>query len=239
MTNELQKRIIKIKLLRVRKKPSQTMALGILAGMFISLGALIMSVAKAEGCNKLVCGFIFSCGLFFVVVTGAELFTGNCMIDGLLTYDPDRDDLNTTKLLAFSYVSNLVGAAITIVMVIGCGVDCSELIKMAVNKCNTPGFVIFIRAFACNVCVCLAVWLSVYIEPTNSKLEKFIAVVFPVTIFVACGFEHCVANMFILPFGLFAGEIDILQAVVSLLLASFGNLFGGFFLGALFSETMK
>lgn len=239
MTNELQKRIIKAKLLMVIKKPSQTLALGILAGMFISLGALIMSIAKAEGCNKLVCGLIFSCGLFFVVVTGAELFTGNCMIDGLLTYDPDRDNLNTTKLLIFSYISNLVGASITIAMVIGCGVDCSELIKMAVNKCNTPGFIIFIRAFACNVCVCLAVWLGVYIEPTNSKLEKFIAVVFPVTIFVACGFEHCVANMFILPFGLFAGEVDILQVVVSLLLASFGNLFGGFFLGALLSETMK
>lgn len=239
MLDKRQKNLIKAKLYRAKKRPSQSVALGILAGMFIAIGALLMSIAKAEGCNKLVCGLIFSCGLFFVVITGAELFTGNCMIDGLLSYDPDRNMLKSTKLLVLNYMSNLIGAAIIFVMAITCNLDCTTLIDMAVSKCSNAGLVIFSRGVACNILVCLAVWLGVYIEPTHSKIERFIAIVFPVMAFVACGFEHSIANMFILPFGVFAGQISILQLVVQILLVTFGNWFGGIFLGVLISETLK
>lgn len=239
MLDERQKILIKARISRSEKHPKQTISLGILAGMFIAIGALLMSVAKAEGCNKLVCGFIFACGLFFVVVTGAELFTGNCMISGLLSYDSERDNLKPTNLLFMNYFSNMLGAIVIFAIVIACDIDCSTLIDMAVNKCNEPVLVLIARGFACNVLVCLAVWIGVYLESTYFKLERFISVIFPVMAFVACGFEHSVANMFILPFGLFAGEIDILQMAIQLLSVTIGNWFGGIFLGALLSETTR
>lgn len=239
MLDERQKILIKAKISRVEKWPNQSVALGILAGMFIAIGALLMSIAKAEGCNKLVCGFIFACGLFFVVITGAELFTGNCMIRGLLSYDSERDKLNPTKLLFINYFSNMLGAIIIFAIVITCNLDCSTLIDMAVNKCNEPVLILIAKGFACNILVCLAVWIGVYLEQTYSKLERFISVIFPVMAFVACGFEHSVANMFILPFGLFSGEIDILQLFCQLYSVTIGNWLGGIFLGVLLSETMR
>lgn len=239
MLDERQKILIKAKISRAEKRPNQSVALGILAGMFIAIGALLMSIAKAEGCNKLVCGFIFACGLFFVVVTGAELFTGNCMIRGLLSYDSERDQLKPTKLLFMNYFSNMLGAIIIFAIVIACNMDCSMLIDMAVTKCKEPVLILIARGFACNVLVCLSVWIGVYLEQTYSKLERFISVIFPVMAFVACGFEHSVANMFILPFGLFAGQIDILQLVFQLFSVTIGNWLGGIFLGVLLSETMR
>lgn len=239
MLGQHQRNIIHIKIFRAEQQPNQSIALGILAGMFISIGALLMSIAKAEGCNKIVCGMIFSCGLFFVVITGAELFTGNCIIPGLTYYEPVMNTLKCNKLLIISYISNLIGAVFTVIIIVGCGIDQDVLIKLALDKCNTPGLITLIRGFACNILVCLAIWLGVYIEPTQSKLERFIAIIFPVTAFVACGFEHSIADMFILPFGLIAGQIDILQVITQLLLVTFGNYFGGIFLGALISETMR
>lgn len=239
MLGEKQKTIIRAKIIRAEKCPSQSIYLGLLAGMFISIGTLLMGVAKAEGCNKLICGMVFSSGLFFVVITGAELFTGNCMITGLLTYDVDGDKINPTKLLTMNYLSNFFGAIIIFLLVIGCDFDYSVLADIAVNKCDAPWFTIFARGLACNILVCLAVWFSVYIEPTYSKLERFIAVLFPVTVFVACGFEHSIANMFILPFGLFAGKISFMQAIIQLSWVTIGNWFGGIILGGLISETMK
>lgn len=239
MLDKRQKILIKAKISRAEKRPSQSAAFGVLAGMFIAIGALLMSIAKAEGCNKLVCGFIFACGLFFVVVTGAELFTGNCMISGLLSYDSERNQLKPTKLLFMNYLSNMLGASIIFVIVTACNMDCSILIDLAVTKCKEPVLILIARGFACNILVCLAIWIGVYLEQTYSKLERFISVIFPVMAFVACGFEHSVANMFILPFGLFAGEIDILQLVIQLFSVTIGNWLGGIFLGVLISETMR
>lgn len=239
MLPESCRKIINLKLSRMERSPYKTIVLSIMAGVFISIGALAMSIAKADGCNRLVCGLIFSCGLFFVVVTGAELFTGNCMIKTLCTYEKDYDYINDMKLLAYSYIGNLCGAIIIFCLVIGTGIDVSELSKMAVAKCLLPIDQMIFRGVACNILVCLAVWLGVFLEPTNSKLERFIAIVFPITAFVACGFEHSVANMFILPFGVFSGDIDISQALIQLLFVTAGNILGGQIAGLIFATSVK
>ena len=161
------------------------------------------------------------------------------MIRGLLSYDSERDTLKPTKLLFMNYFSNMLGAIVIFTIVIACNMDCSTLIDLAVIKCKESLSILIARGFACNVLVCLAVWIGVYLEQTYSKLERFISVIFPVIAFVACGFEHSVANMFILPFGLFAGEIDILQLIIQLFSVTIGNWLGGIFLGALLSETMR
>lgn len=239
MIGESQIILIKSKIFRVKKYPKQSIALGILAGIFIAIGALLMCIAKTEGCNKIVCGMIFSCGLFFVVVTGAELFTGNCIIRGLILQDRSENGVSLSRLLITNYISNMIGALIMVVIVLACKIDYSILVDMTVAKCNESFLIIFARGFACNLLVCLAIWMGVYIEPTHSKIERFVAVLFPVTAFVACGFEHSVANMFILPFGLLAGQIDIIQLVMQLLIVTLGNWFGGVFIGFLLGETMR
>ncbi len=240
MLDENKKAIIAVKILKNKLHLNQSINLGILAGMFISIGALLMSIAKEEGCNKIVCGIMFSSGLFFVVVTGAELFTGNCMIRGLLSGETDATNkaYSPTKLLLTNYISNFIGAMAMFALVVACNFDYSTLTDIAVSKCNQSELVIFAKGLACNILVCLAVWISVYIEPTCSKIERFIAVLFPITAFVACGFEHSIANMFFLPFGILAGKISILQAFIQLVFTTIGNWLGGFILGVLFSETM-
>lgn len=227
------------KIYRQKNLPKQSMAAGILAGIYISIGALLMSIAKMEGCNKLICGLIFASGLFFVVISGAELFTGNCIIYGLVSNEDDLKGLSTTGLLTSNYISNLLGALLMVIIVTTSNVDCFQtLSEIASSKVEQPIGIIFMRSIACNILVCLAVWFGVYIEPTNSKLEKFIAIIFPVIAFVACGFEHSIANMFILPFGVMTGDITIIQLIYQIFIVSIGNIIGGVFIGILISETM-
>lgn len=209
---------------------------GILAGLFISIGALGMGIAKASGCNKIVCGLIFSCGLFFVVIAGAELFTGNCMIPGLIIEEKDSKTFNYGPLLIRSYFSNLIGALLIVGLVWFSGIDYTVFVDISVAKCSAPYESIIFKGFLCNLLVCLAVWLGVYIEQTHSKLERFISVVFPVMIFVACGFEHSIANMFFLPFGMINGSISLGQVLIQLGFTTIGNILGGIFFGVLISE---
>lgn len=225
------------KLTRLKSNETKTTILGILAGIYISFGALIMSIAKAEGCNKLICGLVFSFGLFAVVVTGVELFTGNCMIIGL-TYDNhkfSRKDIQ--HLLINNYIANLVGSLFMFIITILSGIDQSSLIALAIAKCSIAPMELIFRGFLCNMLVCLAVHLSTNVRPFETKESKIISIIFPVMTFVACGFEHSIANMYILPFGVFSGEISFLQNVAQIFYVTIGNWLGGIFIGVLFRKS--
>lgn len=228
-------RLIEIANDTVNNCPTQSIFRGILAGIYISFGALLMSIGKASGCNSIVCGFLFSCGLFFVVITGANLFTGNCIVCGL------APKLLSPKRLVLSYISNLIGAIIVFFCVLNSGIDCSTLIDISVTKCNADQSLLnlFMKGFLCNVLVCMAVYFSAYLEITGSNIERFIAVVFPVTIFVACGFEHSIADMFFIPFGVFAHQVDILTGLITLVIVTIGNILGGSFIGYLFQQITR
>lgn len=184
--------------------------LAILAGVFIGLGAefctlVITGSSAGFGLTKLLGGLAFSLGLILVVVAGAELFTGN----NLLTMAWLDGKVSTQKLLinwGVVFIGNLIGSlALAGLMYLtkqwalsDYGVGATAL-KIAADKCALPFMTALARGVLCNLLVCLAVWLCF---ASRSVVDKVFAIVFPITAFVASGFEHSVANMYFIPYGL-------------------------------------
>lgn len=215
--------------------PWRTLASGILAGILIGIGCVTMLVVKADpfisnGFGAVLSGVCFSVGLFGVVSTGARLITGDCM---MLTYVFDnghiRSILSSWMLVL---IGNLVGSLLMALLVYASGAPlATAAVKTASLKCVVPYASSFIRAILCNVCVCLAVWSCVLAKTAG---DRFLACLMPVTAFVACGFEHCVANMTLIPLGMaYGADISIGTCVASLLVVTAGNICGGALFAAL------
>ena len=187
--------------------------LAILAGAFIALGAMFATTVLAGadgvlpfGVSRLLAGIVFSLGLILVILGGAELFTGNNLMvmawaAGKL---PLRDMLRAWSIV---YVGNFIGAVATALLVFlsgqyltGQGTVSAIVLNIALAKATLPFDQAFFLGILCNVLVCLAVWLTLGARTTTGKV---LAIVFPVSAFVAAGFEHSVANMYLLPLGLF------------------------------------
>ncbi|MBL8091453.1 MAG: formate/nitrite transporter family protein [Anaerolineales bacterium] len=204
--------------------------LSILAGLFISLGgifattiaaggmsvnsadgALAFSTALPYGVTRLLTGLVFCLGLILVVVGGAELFTGNTLI--VMAWASQK--VTTVALLrnwVIVYIGNFIGAVGTAVLMFFSkqytfGADAVGIaaLRIAISKSELG----FIQAIAlgilCNLLVCLAVWLTFSARTT---LDKIASIIFPITAFVAAGFEHSVANMYFMPYALFVKMFD-------------------------------
>lgn len=185
--------------------------LAILAGAFIALGAMFSTtvLAGAEvlpfGVGRLLAGLAFSLGLILVIVGGAELFTGNTLIVMAWAAGEIRL-LDMLRVWTIVYAGNLVGALGTAALVFLSGQYLSDghavaevALRLAHDKATLPVERAFFLGILCNVLVCLAVWLS-YGARTIS--DKVLATLLPVSAFVAAGFEHSVANMYLIPVGL-------------------------------------
>jgi formate/nitrite transporter len=224
-------------------------ALAVLAGAFIALGALFYTVTMTTGNEaavpfgllRLAGGVTFSLGLVLVVVGGAELFTGNNLI--AMAWASGR--VTTRQVMrnwGWVYLGNLVGAIGTAVLVwlagthtMGDGAVGETMVRIARNKIALDPVSVLARGILCNVLVCLAVWLCM---GARTVTDKILATVFPITAFVACGFEHSVANMYFLPIGvaLAAGTsapLSVTGALSNLALVTLGNVLGGTVLVAL------
>ena len=188
--------------------------LGILAGMFIAFGGIGATTAAVSiplaSVGKLVGAVIFPGGLTMVLLAGSELFTGNC----LLVIPALEKQISVGRMLRswlFVYIGNfigslLVGAGVVFshqVSLLGNGLAVS-VISTAVSKCSMTFSDAFIRGIFCNLLVCLAVWISFAAKDVAGKI---IGLFFPIVIFVLCGFEHSVANMYYVSAGLFAQMI--------------------------------
>jgi formate/nitrite transporter len=188
------------------------LALAVLAGAFIALGAMFATTVLAGaagampfGMSRLVAGIVFSLGLILVVVGGAELFTGNALM--VMALAAGKITLGEMlRAWGIVYVGNFVGAFGTAVLVIlsgqylaGKGEVASIALSLATAKVALPFSQALFLGILCNVLVCLAVWLSLGARGTA---DKILAVLFPVSAFVAAGFEHSVANMYIVPLGI-------------------------------------
>jgi formate transporter FocA len=189
------------------------LALAVLAGAFIALGAVFATVATTGasgvlpfGLAKLIGGLVFCLGLVLVVVAGAELFTGN----NLIVMAWANKKVSTRNLLrnwVIVYLGNFLGAIVTAYGVFLSGQYLFGNGAVGLNALNIAnakvslGFTqaIILGAF-CNALVCLAVWLCMSARTTT---DKILAIIFPITAFVAAGFEHSVANMYFIPIGLF------------------------------------
>ena len=219
--------------------------LGLLAGAFIALGSLYYVVVMSDpdlgwAARRVLGGVVFSLGLLLVVVAGAELFTGN----NLLAMAWADGKVSTRSLLANWAVvctANFAGALVVAVLVFLCGhLDANggavgrTYVAIAVAKTSLSPWSAFFSGVLCNVLVCLAVWMTL---AGRSVTDKAIAIVLPVSAFVAAGFEHSVANMYLIPLGL-VQQTSGLGAGIAALFGNLlpviaGNLVGGSVLVAL------
>jgi formate/nitrite transporter len=195
--------------------------LGLLAGFFIGLGAVFCTLVTTDiglgfGLGKLLGGLAFSLGLILVVVAGAELFTGNSLIVApwLSTRVSGSALLRNWGIV---YFANFAGALILVAIIFhaqfwaldGYKVGANALM-IAAGKTSLAFWPALCRGIICNILVCLAVWMCL---AARSVTEKILAIVFPITAFVACGFEHSIANMFFIPMGIaVAGQAEVVQA---------------------------
>jgi formate transporter len=197
---------------KVRVDALKLFMLAVLAGAFIALGAMFATTVLAGsagvlpyGVSRLLAGLVFCLGLILVVVAGAELFTGNNLIS--MAWAEGRVSLGRlARNWTIVYVGNLVGALATVALVFAGGqyeFGDGAVGQSALAVADAKAGLGFGRALAlgvmCNALVCLAIWLT---YSARTVTDKILAVIFPITAFVAAGFEHSVANMYFLPAGL-------------------------------------
>jgi len=216
-----------------------TLTLAVLAGAFIAFGGMFFTLVVSDGelsvsVARILGGLCFSLGLILVVVGGAELFTGNNLI--VMAWVDGKVSL--ARLLrnwGLVYIGNFIGALATVVIAYLAGVqDLADgaygeaAQKIAEAKIALPFAEAFFRGLLCNVLVCLAVWLTI---AAHSVASKILAIIFPITAFVALGFEHSIANMYLIPFGLLQSDIlladGFLGLVGNLIPVTIGNILGG------------
>ena len=212
--------------------PMKVFGLSVLAGAFIALGAIfattvlaggivikdptgatVLATGMPYGINRLLAGLVFCLGLILVVVGGAELFTGNNLIV-MAWANRKVTSAALTKNWVIVYIGNFVGSIGTAVLMLfakqymfGGGAIGLTALNIAKSKVELD----FVQAIAlgvlCNALVCLAVWMT---YSARSTIDKIFAIIFPISAFVAAGFEHSVANMYFIPIGLlikdFAGD---------------------------------
>ena len=247
---EIAARVCQLGLAKVNTAVPTMLALAVLAGAFISLGALFYTVTITVGKEgptlpfgllRLVGGMTFSLGLILVVVGGAELFTGNNLI-AMAWATGCVQTRQVVRNWLWVYLGNVLGAVGTAVLVLLAGIHTlgdgavgETMVRIARSKIALDPLAAFARGVLCNVLVCLAVWLCM---GARTVADKILAILFPISAFVACGFEHSVANMFFLPLGLAlaAGgpaSFSIADALSNLALVTLGNIIGGTVLVAL------
>ncbi|OUR70806.1 formate transporter FocA [Methylophaga sp. 41_12_T18] len=205
----------KVKTLGVSKAETPFLpliVLSLMAGAFISFGAMYYTVvmtnpSEAYGAAKMLGGFAFSLGFILVVIAGAELFTGNNLI--VMAWARKRvTTLQIARNWILVYLANGIGALITVYLVFASGfldnghheVGVTAL-KIGLAKASLAPTEAFVRGIFCNALVCLASWM---VYASRSVTDKVLAVIFPISAFVAMGFEHCIANMFMIPLAMVA-----------------------------------
>jgi formate transporter len=199
--------VVKARMVRLRM-----FMLAVLAGAFIALGALFATTVVAGaagmlpyGLTRLLAGLVFSLGLILVIVGGAELFTGNTLL--VMAWASGK--VSTSLLLAnwlIVYLGNFVGALATAVLVylsgqfgFGDGAVGAAALAAADAKLGFTFVQAVVLGILCNGLVCLAVWLTFSARTTT---DRILAIVPPITAFVAAGFEHSIANMYFIPIAL-------------------------------------
>lgn len=232
---------------KTRLSVARTALLGILAGAFIAFGALFFTVVASDpklpfAVGRVLGGVVFSVGLIMVIVAGGELFTGN----NLLAMAWAGGRISTASLFRnwiVALVANAAGAMLIAVLVVHStyphmngGTVAAAAVRIAAMKAALPFGEAFFAGVLCNVLVCMAVWLA---AAGRSVVDKAVAIVFPISAFVAAGFEHSVANMYFIAVGILLrdtvdasaiagiGALDWSGYVRNLVPVTLGNIVGG------------
>jgi formate transporter len=243
---EIAAKVKTIGVTKARMPLVQMTMLGMLAGGFIGLGALYYTVVVSDAnlgfaASRVLGGVVFSLGLILVIVAGAELFTGNNLLamawaDGCM---PTRDVLINWVVVCAANFVGAVGLAAAVFLSghteMNGGAVGKTYLAIAAAKSSLSLTEAFFRGVLCNVLVCMAVWMTL---AGRSVTDKFIAIVFPISAFVAAGFEHSIANMYLFPLAEMlkaaAGQpVELAWLWRNLVPVIAGNLVGGSVLVAL------
>lgn len=174
-------------------------------------------------------GTVFSLGLILVVVAGAELFTGNNLLvmawaDGKIT---TAEMLRNWLLVYSANAVGAIGLAVVVYLSNHAGMNQGAVglayLKIAAAKTALPFWEAFFKGVLCNLLVCLAVWLAL---AGRSVTDKVLAIVFPISAFVAAGFEHCVANMYLIPLGVLLKDSVTVPANLNVASLDWGGFVG-------------
>lgn len=236
--SQIAERVLKMGVTKANADTTTLLILGIMAGAFIALGGLLFAVTVTGsnlgfGITRFIGGISFCLGLILVVIGGAELFTGN----NLLAMAWAGNMISTKAMLRnwyIVYLGNVIGA----LGMVACtawahtadmadGTVGATLIGIAQSKVHLGLGAAFIKGILCNTLVCLAVWLAM---GGHSVTDKILAIIFPISAFVAMGFEHSIANWFFLPLGMMldtSGNVTMQGSMLNLVVVTFGNIVGG------------
>ncbi len=197
-------------LMKTRLGVFKTGFLGVLAGAFIAFGAVFSTLVTTGselpyGISKLMGGLSFSLGLILVVIGGAELFTGNNLIS--MAWAARKVKFGQMMVnWTIVYIGNMLGAASIVLLVYFSGHPLMDqgqvganMLSIAHHKCQLGFLEALVLGILCNILVCLAIWMCYSSRSTEGKI---LSIIFPITAFVAAGFEHSVANMYFIPIGL-------------------------------------
>ena len=239
---EIAERVEKIGVAKARLPLATLLMLGVLAGAFIGLGALYHAIVASDpalphAVQRVLGGVVFSLGLLLVVVAGAELFTGNNLIalawaEGKVT---GRELAVNWLVVCAANFAGAVGLASLVFLSGHAQAYAATYLKIAAAKTSLPFVQAFFSGVMCNVLVCMAVWMTL---AGRSVVDKAVALVLPISAFVAAGFEHSVANMYFIPLGMMlqaaAGQpVELSGLARNLVPVIAGNLVGGSVLVAL------
>lgn len=231
-------------------KPAKALVAGFLAGAYIAFGGLLATVTSAGldpklwgGLITLVTGLTFSLGLILVIIAGADLLTGNMMLVPMAVFAKRVTVGGLLTNWLWVTIGNLLGSLV-VAWVLGDltglfadgTISHDRLEAIATGKGLTETHLEqFVRAIGCNWLVCLAVWIALAATTVGGKI---LAIIPPITAFVALGFDHVVANMFFLPAAMMvgAGDLTLTDTVLNLVFAFLGNAVGAgvFVAGAYF-----
>jgi formate transporter len=241
---EIAERVETVGVAKARLPLASMFMLGVLAGAFIGLGALYFVVVRSDpslgfAVRQVLGGMAFALGLILVVVAGAELFTGNNLLV-MAWADRKITGLELLRSWVIVCVGNFVGAVGLALLVflsrhaeLNDGAVGHEYLKIAAGKLAMPFWTAFFRGILCNALVCLAVWMAL---AGRSVVDKVVAIVVPISAFVAAGFEHSVANMYLIPMAMLlqlsgnvgpASAITWIGFLTSLVPVLLGNIIGG------------
>ena len=244
---------------KVNESTFKLIILGVLAGVYIGFGACLSTLVSHDsvkylglGLTRMITGGVFSVGLMLVVIAGAELFTGNnLMLMSVL--DKRATFIRMFYKWVIVFAANFIGSVFlaylyykTNLWQMGDMEVGRNALNIANMKVNLSFAEALTRGILCNWLVCLAVWIAI---ASREVVGKIFAILFPIMAFVALGFEHSVANMYFIPFGIFLKASPVFAAsagnlsgltwgaffVKNLIPVTIGNIIGGaFFVGLLY-----
>lgn len=217
---------------KTEKKFRALVLQGIMAGMFIALGAIgyfrLVAYTADPGLGKFLGALIFPTGIIAILLLGSELFTSDCM--GILAVYRRTIRLSSfMKMLLTVLGANLVGAVVVALLSTGAGIFSEHMLETVISsaaaKTTMPISQMFISAVLCNIIVCSGVMMAYSAKTVTGKI---LAVWFPIALFVLSGTEHIVANMFYLIMAFVnGGNITVAGILISFVVVALGNFIGG------------